>query len=282
MAVGLMAAFLAVAVFLSNEAVKEVITAETHRADASARLESDRVKIDVASGDSVLLRTLAAGDPQQRRAAIQADVHETRVAHELRPEDARLNAEIADHQHEADHANTQHVDYELAAVGLQVGIVLASVSIIARRRWLLGAGGAVATAGVCSSWPACSLEEGLRPAPSRAFPTAVHEDRPTLGEVELTVPALRTHSGWLTAVELRLELVPEPDGDLLRRVALREPALQRHRLVALGVMGQLQPGGLHRRAQLLAWPGRGCGTGRAGARGGCRPRRAPARRRRCP
>ena len=38
--------------------------------------------------------------------------------------------------------------YELAAVGLQVGIVLATVSIIARRRWLLAAGGAAATAGV--------------------------------------------------------------------------------------------------------------------------------------
>jgi uncharacterized protein DUF4337 len=148
MVVGLMAAFLAIAVFFSNEAVKEVITAETHRADASARLESDRVKVDVANGDSVLLRTLAAGDAQQRRAAIQANRHEARVARELVPEDARLNAEIEDHQHEADHANTQHVDYELAAVGLQVAIVLASVSIIARRRWLLAAGGAVATAGV--------------------------------------------------------------------------------------------------------------------------------------
>jgi Domain of unknown function (DUF4337) len=148
MVVGVMAAFLAVAVFLSNEAVKEVITAETHRADASARLESNRVKIDVANGNSVLLRTLASGDPRQRQAAVEADRHEARVAKELRPADARLSAEIDDHRHEADHADTQHVDYELAAVGLQVGIVLASVSIIARRRWLLGAGGAAATAGV--------------------------------------------------------------------------------------------------------------------------------------
>ena len=45
-------------------------------------------------------------------------------------------------------ANAQHLDYELAEVGLQVGIVLASVSIIARRRWLLACGGAMATAGV--------------------------------------------------------------------------------------------------------------------------------------
>lgn len=148
MVVGVMAAFLAVAVFLSNEAVKKVITAETRRADASTRLESNRVKIDLANGDSVLLRTLAPAGSLQRRAAAQASRHESRVARELRPADARLSAEIDAHRHETDHANTQHVDYELAAVGLQIGIVLASVSIIARRRWLLGAGGAVATAGV--------------------------------------------------------------------------------------------------------------------------------------
>jgi hypothetical protein len=148
MVVALMAAFLAVAVFLSNEAVKEVITGETHRADASARLESNRVKIDVAEGNAVLLRTLAAAGPPQRRAAVEAGRHEARVVGVLGPADARLQAEIQAHEHETDHANTQHVDYELGEVGLQVGIVLASVSIIARRRWLLGAGGAAATAGV--------------------------------------------------------------------------------------------------------------------------------------
>ncbi|HKB50873.1 MAG TPA: DUF4337 family protein [Solirubrobacterales bacterium] len=148
MVVALMAAFLAVAVFLSNEAVKEVITGETHRADASARLESNRVKIDVAKGNAVLLRTLAAGGPQERQAAVEAGRHEARVVQELGPTDAHFNSEIKAREHETDHANTQHVDYELAEVGLQVGIVLASVSIIARRRWLLGAGGAAATAGV--------------------------------------------------------------------------------------------------------------------------------------
>jgi len=148
MVVALMAAFLAIAVFLSNEAVKEVITGETHRADASARLESNRVKIDIARGNSVLLRTLAAGSLQQRQAAIAADRREARVAGELAPVDRYLSAQIQSHVHHADDADSQHVLYELAEVGLQVGIVLASVSIIARRRWLLGVGGAAATAGV--------------------------------------------------------------------------------------------------------------------------------------
>jgi hypothetical protein len=146
--VAVMAAFLAIATFLSNEAVKEVVTGETHRADATARLESNRVKIDVAEGNSGLLRVLGAGGAQERSAAIEAGKHEARVASELAPADVRLADEVGADEDEVDHANTQHIDYELAEVGLQVGIVLASVSIIARRRWLLGAAGAAATAGV--------------------------------------------------------------------------------------------------------------------------------------
>ena len=146
--VAVMAAFLAIAVFLSNEAVKEVITGETHRADASAQLESNRVKIEIVNGNATLLRALAAGDPQASLAAVGVGKHEARVILDLKPIDARLNAQIQAHEDEIDDANAQHIDYELAEVGLQVGIVLASVSIIARRRWLLGVGGAAATAGV--------------------------------------------------------------------------------------------------------------------------------------
>lgn len=90
-----------------------------------------------------------------RRGSAEALQHETRIAQELKPADAHLNAEIHADEDETDHANTQHLDYELAEVGLQVGIVLASVSIIARRRWLLACGGAAATAGSSSSGRGC-------------------------------------------------------------------------------------------------------------------------------
>jgi hypothetical protein len=146
--VAVMAAFLAVAIFLANEAVKEVITGETHRADTSAQLGNNLLKIDVANGNAGLLRILGVGGPQEHRAVAEAERHEARIDRELTPTDARLNAQTKTEEHEADHANTQHIHYELAEVGLQVGIVLASVSIIARRRWLLGAGGSIATAGV--------------------------------------------------------------------------------------------------------------------------------------
>ena len=57
-----MAAFLAIATFLSNEAVKEVITGETHRAETSSRLEGNRVKIDIANGNSEMLEGAGRGN----------------------------------------------------------------------------------------------------------------------------------------------------------------------------------------------------------------------------
>ena len=85
LAVAVMAAFLALATFLSNEAVKEVVTGETHRADTSARLESNRVKIDIAERQ----RGVAAGARGGKRAGAQclrreALRHETRIARRAR------------------------------------------------------------------------------------------------------------------------------------------------------------------------------------------------------
>ena len=147
-----MAAFLAIATSLSNEAVKEVVTGETHRADAAARLESNRVKIDVAEGNSVLLRVLGEGAPEG--APRRGRGHGTRPVSSQAAGACRCAPRRRDrrHEEEVDHANTQHVDYELAEVGLQVGIVLASVSIIAR---VVGCWGLRARPRVpawCSSW----------------------------------------------------------------------------------------------------------------------------------
>jgi len=138
--VAVLAAFLAVATFLSNEAVKEVITGETDRADTSSRLESNRLKIDVAAGNSTMLRVLADGPHDEAQAAIAAIAHERRIAHDLVPADKALVSEIHHDEEHVDHYNDKHLLYELAEVALEVGIVLSTVSIIAHRRWLLGSG----------------------------------------------------------------------------------------------------------------------------------------------
>jgi Domain of unknown function (DUF4337) len=138
--VAILAAFLAVATFLSNESVKEVITGETDRADTSSRLESNRLKIDVASGNSTLLKVLADGPHDEAEAAIAAAAHERHIATELAPADKALVEEMGHDEEHVDHYNEKHLLYELAEVGLEVGIVLSTVSIIAHRRWLLGSG----------------------------------------------------------------------------------------------------------------------------------------------
>jgi hypothetical protein len=141
--VAVMAALLALATFLSNEAVKEVITGETHRADTSSRLESNQLKIDVASGAATMLRVLADGPHDEAVAAKAAGIHERRIAKELVPADHALTEEMGHDEEHVDHYNSKHLLYELAEVGLEVGIVLSTVSIIAHRRWLLGGGTAV-------------------------------------------------------------------------------------------------------------------------------------------
>lgn len=147
LAVAVMAVFLAVSTLLANEAMKHVITEETHRADATSSLDSNRVQIDLANGNKTILLALGAGVPGEQRAARIARGHERRIAERLRPADARLHEEIAEHEHEVEHADDQHIDYELAEVALEVGIVLASVSILVRRRWLLGIGGGFGAVG---------------------------------------------------------------------------------------------------------------------------------------
>lgn len=145
--VAVMAALLALATFLSNEAVKEVITGETDRADTSSRLESNQLKIDVAGGDATMLRVLADGPHDEAAAALAAGAHEHRIDKELVPADHALTEEMHHEEEHVDHYNSKHLLYELAEVGLEVGIVLSTVSIIAHRRWLLGTGAAVGVVG---------------------------------------------------------------------------------------------------------------------------------------
>ena len=145
--VAILAAFLAVATFLSNESVKEVITGETGRADTSSRLESNRLKIDVAAGNATMLKVLADGPRDEARAAVAAIAHERRIAEDLAPADEALVEEMHHDEEHVDEYNDKHLLYELAEVGLEVGIVLATVSIIAHRRWLLASGAAVGTVG---------------------------------------------------------------------------------------------------------------------------------------
>ena len=93
----------------------------------------------------MLLRAVGAGNPEARAHAAKL---EARRATELAPRATQLQAQIAASEVARASSDQKHLLYEIAEVGLQVGIVLAGISILARRRWLLASGGALGAAGV--------------------------------------------------------------------------------------------------------------------------------------
>lgn len=146
--VAVLAVFLAIAMFLSNEAIKEAITGETKVADTSAVLEANEVKTIIAESNAQILRVVAVGSPLARRATAKALALDARIVNELAPSDRRLADQIRLHQRDRNHANDRHLMFELSAIGFQVGIVLAGVSILVRRRWLLAGSAIVGLAGL--------------------------------------------------------------------------------------------------------------------------------------
>jgi len=146
--VAVLAAFLAIAMFLSNEAIKEAITGETKTADTTAVMEANDVKAIIADSNAQILRVVSVGNPLARAASAKAEALDARIANELAPTDRKLADQLHHHERERDHANDRHLAFEVSAIGFQVGIVLAGVSIIVRRRWLLASGGIVGLAGV--------------------------------------------------------------------------------------------------------------------------------------
>jgi uncharacterized protein DUF4337 len=146
--VAVLAAFLAVATFLSNESVKEVITGETKAADTNATLEANNVKNLIASSDSTLLRVVGTGNPRAALAVAKAQALETRIETQLVPIDRALRATVATDHKQRNRADSQHLLYELSETALQIGIVLAAISILARRRWLLAGGSVVGVGGI--------------------------------------------------------------------------------------------------------------------------------------
>ena len=146
--VAALAVLLAIAMFLSSEAIKEAITGETKVADTSAVMEANEVKKIIAESNAQILRVVAVGNPLARRANAKAQALDARIVNELTPIDRKLADEIRHHERDRDHANDRHLIFESSAIGFQVGIVLAGLSIIARRRWLLAGSAIVGLAGV--------------------------------------------------------------------------------------------------------------------------------------
>jgi len=147
--VAVLAGFLAVATFLTNDAIKHAIQSETRAADANSQRNAFETEKEVALLDATLARSMSAAGDRALAAASKANEHTLdRDADRFRGQTNALSEKVSAAHGEVDHANEKHLLYEIAVVLLQIGIVLASVSIIARRGFLLGGGVAAGIAGV--------------------------------------------------------------------------------------------------------------------------------------
>jgi hypothetical protein len=142
--VAVLAAFLAVATFLGNEAIKDAIQNETKAAEASSHRNSFETQREQALLDGAIMRAMSVSSDHGVAVASKAGADELdKHTKEFSAASKALDQKVAEARADVGHANDQHLVYELAIVALQIGIVLASVSIIARRGFLL-AGSTVA------------------------------------------------------------------------------------------------------------------------------------------
>jgi hypothetical protein len=149
LSVAVIAAFLAIATFLGNEAVKDAIQGQTKVSDAHASSATFDTQLEILQFGEINLTVLTgAQDPGLSKPAAAGLKELTKAEKGVPAEQKRLEEVVKENRAEVNHSNDQHLLYELAEVLLQIGIVLASVAIIAKRRFLLFGGDAVAVVGI--------------------------------------------------------------------------------------------------------------------------------------
>jgi hypothetical protein len=147
--VAIIAAFLAIATFLGNESIKDAIQQQTKQADANSQTATFDTQEEIFHSDQLLLAPfLASSDSGSSSTAKTALKELSTVEKKIPIEKKKLDETLKEAKKEVKHANDQHLLYEIAAVLLQISIVLASVAIIARRRFLLFTSGGLSTVGV--------------------------------------------------------------------------------------------------------------------------------------
>lgn len=147
--VAVIAAFLAIATFLGNESNKEAIQKQTEQADANSQSASFSILTTVFQSDILLLSPTSVSSDSQVASVAKTGLKELeKLQGQFKDGETKLGEKLKESHQAVAHANDQHLLYEIAAVLLQVSIVLASVAIIARRRFLLLGSGGVSTIGV--------------------------------------------------------------------------------------------------------------------------------------
>jgi hypothetical protein len=146
--VSVMAALLAVCSLAGTRASTEAILSQAKATDAWNEFQANSLKRHVNLDDAAQIRILAAGTPNQALAEQQAASLEKAVNDKYQPAQDELMPRALDLEHERDLAESRHRGFQTAEAAFQLGIVLTSISIVARARWLLIVGGGLGVVGL--------------------------------------------------------------------------------------------------------------------------------------
>ena len=138
--VSIMAALLAITSLAGNRSSTEAILAQARASDTYNEYEANSIKRHVNLDDAAQLRILSAGTPSFESADAQARSLEQDVNTKYQPAQDELLPQAQALEHERDVAEARHRGFELSEAAFQIGIVLSSISIVARARWLLSVG----------------------------------------------------------------------------------------------------------------------------------------------
>ena len=146
--VSVLAALLAIASLAGSRASTEAILAQAKASDAYNEYQANSLKRHVNLDDAAQLRILATGTPEQAEAEKQAASLEQAVAEKYQPNQDELLPKAQDLEHERDAAEARHRGFQTSEAAFQLGIVLASISIVSRARWLLVTGAGLGAIGL--------------------------------------------------------------------------------------------------------------------------------------
>ena len=146
--VSAMAALLAIASLAGSRASTEAILAQAKATDTYNEYQANSLKRHINLDDATQLRILASGTGSEAAANQQAASLEQAVNEKYQPTQDQLLPVAQDLEHERELAEARHRGFQTAEAAFQLGIVLSSISIVARARWLLVIGAALGAAGI--------------------------------------------------------------------------------------------------------------------------------------
>jgi hypothetical protein len=146
--VSVLAALLAICSLAGSRASTEAILAQAKASDTWNEYQANSLKRHVNLDDAAQVRILAAGGPAEAAATTQAAALEQAVNEKYQPAQDELMPRAQDLERERDQAEARHRGFQTAEAAFQLGIVLSSISIVARARWLLLVGGGLGVVGL--------------------------------------------------------------------------------------------------------------------------------------